>query len=100
MDTSKIKIVISAVLAFAQCEIILAANPMNTITESTQGDASGGTGGSLWLLSPLITFPLAIWLVVSSRSPMYAWAEKNKGLAYLFVIFAPCIPALLFGLGR
>lgn len=98
MDTSKAKGILSAALAFIQCEIVLAANPLNTINESTQGDDSGAAGGSFWLLSPLLTIPLAIWLVISNSSPMYNWAEKNKGLAYLFIFLAPCLPLILMGI--
>lgn len=81
------------------CGHALGANPLVTIQEEVNRE-TGGSGGSLWLLSPLVIFPFAIWLAVSDSSPMSEWAQKNKGLAYLFVTFAPCIPALLFGIGR
>lgn len=96
MDNSKIKKSLLAALAFIQSELILASNPLNTINEATHGDGSGGAGGSFWLLSPLITFPLAIWLVISESSPMHDWAEDNKGLAYLFIFFLPIAPMLLY----
>lgn len=72
----------------------IAADPMNTVREE-MNRAPGGSGGSPWQLLSLILFPIAIWLVASSNSPMSGWAHKNQGLAYLFIIAFPCMPLLL-----
>lgn len=83
------KVIIYMVMVFA-CEHA-GANTIGTLYEE-MNRGSGGGYGSLWsLLSVMVIFPIALWLVCSNNSPMMDWAKRNEGLAYLFIFVAPAI---------
>ncbi|MGQ7959060.1 hypothetical protein ACUTAF_15340 [Pseudomonas sp. SP16.1] len=82
-------------------EHAVGANPLATIDEDRRGRAdTGGAGGETWMWFVFALIPVGFWLVCSDSSPIKAWADKNKMLAYLFLTFFPATPGVLYFLLR
>lgn len=73
---------------------LYAQNPLNTVWEA-QNDSSSGSYDGPFVYVYIIGVIVTLFLVISRSSPLYDWAQKNLGKAYMLAIFAPAIVGFL-----
>ncbi|MEO4049414.1 hypothetical protein AAFN46_20330 [Pseudomonas sp. CAU 1711] len=92
-----IKIALALMLAAFSGEAF-SANPLNTVNDQLNQPETGGGSGIL-LIFVILYFTLALWLLISYKSPIHEWVEKNKGMAYFcFIALGPMLLAVISNL--